>query len=160
MYVHSSFIPNVKVTQFCLTLCDPTDYSLPGSSLHGILQARILDWGAISFTRGSSWIRDWTSVFCIGRWALYHWATMSHQGSLVPSPMVEATQVFTDGWMDQQNVVYNGRASLVAQLAKNLPAMWETWVWDLGLILGWEDSLEKGKATHSSILAWRIPWTV
>ena len=48
------------------------------------------------------------------------------------------------------------RASLVAQLVKNLPAMWETWVQSLD----WEDSLEKGTATHSSILAWRIPWTV
>ena len=47
-------------------------------------------------------------------------------------------------------------ASLVAQLVKNLPMMWETWVWSLG----WEDPLEKGKPTHSSILAWRIPWTV
>ena len=46
-------------------------------------------------------------------------------------------------------------ASLVAQLVKNLPAMWETWVQSLG----WEDPLEKGTATHSSILAWRIPWT-
>ena len=45
-------------------------------------------------------------------------------------------------------------ASLVAQLVKNLPAMWETWLRSLG----WEDALEKGKATHSSILAWRIPW--
>ena len=44
-------------------------------------------------------------------------------------------------------------ASLVAQLVKNLPAMWETWVQSLG----WKDPLEKGKATHSSILAWRIP---
>ena len=47
-------------------------------------------------------------------------------------------------------------ASLVAQLVKNLPAMWETWVQSLG----WEDPLEKKKATHSSILAWRIPWTI
>ena len=46
--------------------------------------------------------------------------------------------------------------SLVAQLVKNLPAMWETWVWSLG----WEDPLKKGKATNSSTLAWRIPWTV
>ena len=46
--------------------------------------------------------------------------------------------------------------SLVVQLVKNLPAMWETWV----LSLGWEDPLEKGKATHSSILAWRVPWTL
>ena len=47
-------------------------------------------------------------------------------------------------------------ASLVAHLVKNLPTMWETWVRSLG----WEDSLEKGKATHSSILDWRIPWCV
>ena len=45
---------------------------------------------------------------------------------------------------------------LVDQQVKNLPAMWETWVQSLG----WEDPLEKGKSTHSSILAWRIPWTV
>ena len=44
-------------------------------------------------------------------------------------------------------------ASLVTQTVKNLPAMWETWAWSLG----WEDSLEKGMATHSSILVWRIP---
>ena len=47
-------------------------------------------------------------------------------------------------------------ASLVAQLVKNLPAMWETWVRSLGR----EDPLEKGKAIHSSILTWRIPWIV
>ena len=47
-------------------------------------------------------------------------------------------------------------ASLAAQLVKNLPAMWETWAQSLG----WEDPLEKGKATHSSTLAWRISWTV
>ena len=47
-------------------------------------------------------------------------------------------------------------ASLVAQLVKNPPARWETWVRSLGR----KDPLEKGKATHSSILAWRIPWAV
>ena len=47
-------------------------------------------------------------------------------------------------------------ATLVAQLVKNPPAMLETWVWSLG----WEDPPEKGKATHSSILTWRSPWTV
>ena len=50
---------------------------------------------------------------------------------------------------------YLSWASLVAQLVKNPPAVRETWVRSLG----WEDPLEKGKATHSSILAWRIPWT-
>ena len=47
------------------------------------------------------------------------------------------------------------RASLVAQMVKNPPAMWDTWV----RTLGQEDPLEEGMATHSSILAWRIPWT-
>ena len=46
-------------------------------------------------------------------------------------------------------------ASLVAQTVKNAPALWETWIWSLGQ----EDPLEEGMATHSSILAWRIPWT-
>ena len=46
-------------------------------------------------------------------------------------------------------------ASLVAQMVKNLPALRETWV----QFLGWDDFLKKGMATHSSILAWRIPWT-
>ena len=46
--------------------------------------------------------------------------------------------------------------SLAAQLVENLPAMWETWFQSLGR----EDPLEKGKATYSSVLAWRIPWTV
>ena len=51
---------------------------------------------------------------------------------------------------------FNFWAFLVAQLVKNLPAMWETWVRSLG----WEDPLEKGMATPSNILVWRIPWTV
>ena len=53
-------------------------------------------------------------------------------------------------------IIVNNRASLVARLLKNPPVMWETWVQSLG----WEDILEKGKATHSSILAWRNPWTI
>ena len=52
-------------------------------------------------------------------------------------------------------LLYLFRTSLVAQMIKNLPAMRETQVWSLG----WEDPLEDGMATHSSILAWRIPWT-
>ena len=48
-----------------------------------------------------------------------------------------------------------GRASLVAQRLKHLPAMRETWIQSLG----WEDPLEKDMATHSSILAWKVPWT-
>ena len=54
----------VLVAQTCLTLFYPLDHSLPGSSVHGILQARILEWVAISFSRGSSWPRDQTWVPC------------------------------------------------------------------------------------------------
>ena len=78
------------------TLSDPMDCSLPGSCIHGIFQAKVLEWGAIAFS------------------------------------------------------------ALMAQLVKNMPVMQETWVRSLG----WEVTLEKGTATHSSILAWRIPWTV
>ena len=55
----------VLVVQLCLTLCNPMDYSPPGSSIHGILQARILEWVAIPFSRGSFQHRDQTSVSCI-----------------------------------------------------------------------------------------------
>ena len=51
--------------QLCLTLCNPKDCSLPGSSVHGIFWARILEWVAIPFSRGSSSLRDWTWVSCI-----------------------------------------------------------------------------------------------
>ena len=54
-----------EVTQSCLTLCDPMDCCLPGSSVHGIVQARILEWVAISFSRESSQPRDRTQVSCI-----------------------------------------------------------------------------------------------
>ena len=67
-----------EVAQLCPTLCDPMDCNLPGSSVHGIFQARVLEWVAISFSRGSFWLRDWTQVSHIaGR--LYR---LSHQGSL------------------------------------------------------------------------------
>ena len=61
-----------EVTQSCLTLCDPVDCSLPGSSVHGILQARILEWVAISFSRGSSQPRDQAWVSCIWEDALFN----------------------------------------------------------------------------------------
>ena len=54
-YVNNGFS---LVTTSCLTLCNPMNYSPPSSPVHGVLQARILDWVAISFSRGSSWIRS------------------------------------------------------------------------------------------------------
>ena len=63
--------------QSCPTLCDPLDCSPPGSSVHGIFQARILEWVAISYSRGSSWPRDQTRVSCISclTGGLHHQAT-------------------------------------------------------------------------------------
>ena len=64
-----------EIVQSCLTLCDPMDCSLPGFSIHGILQARILEWVTISFSRGSSRPRDRTRVSRIGGRLSNLWAT-------------------------------------------------------------------------------------
>ena len=63
-------------------------------------------------------------------------------------------EIKTENSIRKQAHIYKELASLVAQLVKNPHAMWETWIRSLG----WEDALEKGKATHSSIQAWRSPW--
>ena len=67
-----------SVSQLCLTLCNPMDFSPPGSSVHGTFQARILELVASFYSRGSSQPRDWTCiscVSCIGSWILYHCTT-------------------------------------------------------------------------------------
>ena len=64
----------VKVAQLCLTLCNPMDYTV-----HGILQARILEWVAFPFSRGSSQPRDWTQVSHIAGGLFTHWATREAQ---------------------------------------------------------------------------------
>ena len=64
-----------SVAQSCPTLCNLVDCSLPGSSLHGILQARVLEWVAISFSKGSSRPRDWTRVSRIASRSFNLWAT-------------------------------------------------------------------------------------
>ena len=65
-HLHKPSESESEVAQSCLTLCGPVECSLPGSSIHEILQARILEWVAISFSRGSSQPRDWTRVSHIG----------------------------------------------------------------------------------------------
>ena len=64
-----------EVAQSCPTLCDPMDCSLPGSSIHGIFRARVLEWVASSFSRRSSWPRDWTWVSRIVGKCFTVWAT-------------------------------------------------------------------------------------
>ena len=68
----------VLVTQSCPTLCDPMDCSPPASSVHGISQVRVLEWVAISSSRGSCQPRNWTPISCVS-------CIASHQGSLIQS---------------------------------------------------------------------------
>ena len=113
-----------SVTQWCPTLWAPMDCSMPGSCVHRILQARILQWVAISSSTGSSRSRDQTHMSCIsctGRRILYNWAT----------------------WEAGYNINFN-----CSQL---IP-------WFDPYQLQWKD-LPEDMATHSSILAWEIPWT-
>ena len=73
----------VLVAQSCLTLCDPMDCSQPSSSIHGVLQVRILEWVTILFSRGLSWPRDRTQVSCTASRFLTVWAAReAHKISL------------------------------------------------------------------------------
>ena len=74
-----SLVCSYLLGQSCPTLCDPMDCSLPGPSVQGIFQAKILEWVSISSSRGSSQPRDWTLVSCIScivRWILYNCAIL------------------------------------------------------------------------------------
>ena len=83
----------VLITQSCLTLCDPKDCSPPGSSAHRILQERILEWVATSYSRESFQRRDWTQTYCTAGGFFTIWATgvyAERQGSkLFPSPLLK-----------------------------------------------------------------------
>ena len=105
--------------------------------------SQILEWVAVPSSRGSSQPRDWTQVSGIAIKFFIIWATREAQNG------------------DNRGVVFSIEAtfircttSLLDQTVKNSLAMQETWV----QFLGQEDPLEKGMATHSSILAWRTPW--
>ena len=119
------------VVQSYLTLCDPIDCSPPDSSVQGILQARILEWVVIPFSRGSSWPKEWTQVSCIaGR---FFTVRATQKGPCTsPQPVNLWTQEHTD----------RGRGSWVLILPLQTPSV----------------ILEKAMAPHSSTLAWRIPW--
>ena len=85
-----------EVIQSCPTLCDHLDCSLPGSSVHGILQARILEWVVVSFSRGSSQPRDWTQLsWIVGRcftiWATREGLVLLLQTSLHCNPYIAAS---------------------------------------------------------------------
>ena len=103
-----SFHPE-KLGHCCLvaksspTLCDPMDCSPPGSSVHGISQARILEWVAISFPRESSRPRDRTCISCVGRWVLQR---LSHQGSLKLGQWHMAGMLLSEGLKVAQQAAF------------------------------------------------------
>ena len=77
-YIHTYIQRSVVIVcslSHVQVFCDPVDYRLPGSSVHGISQTRIQEWVAISFSGRSSRLRDWIYVSCTGRQILYHWMT-------------------------------------------------------------------------------------
>ena len=128
---------HAKSLRLCLTLCDPMDHSLPGSSVHGILQARILDWVAISFSRGSSWPRDRTCISCIGRLILYSQATQE-------APVIPTWVLFVDVW----------KSLISSSFFLEQPS--PTWAWltpllDLGLS---SSCVSKGKPSLMPDLGW------
>ena len=159
------------------------DCSLLGSSVHGILQARILEWVAISFSRGSSWARDRTWVFCIGGRCFNLWATREAPSmwdecncvvvwALFGIAFLYAVDCNNSLWtfhfislaltdFPSQVKLFNTATKVTwgfpgGSVVRNPPAMQESQeiqVW----ILDWEDPLEEGMAKHSSVLAWRIP---
>ena len=135
----------------CPTLCDPMDCSLPGSTVHGILWARILEW--VVLLQG---------IFLTQRWNLHLLPFLGFPDSSVGKESAcnvgGPGSIPGSGGSPGEGISYSLQYSwafLVTQLVKNPLAMRETWVRSLG----WEDPLEKGKATHSSILVWRTPWT-
>ena len=141
-YVMSRNSACVLVSNFSrVWLCDTRDCSSPGSSAHGILQARILEWVTMPSSR---------NIFMVVYDSLVDKESVCNAGdpNSIPGSGRSAGE-----WIGY--LLWYFWASLVVQLIRNLPAMQETQVW----FLGQEDPLKKGKATHSSILAWRNPWT-
>ena len=112
---------------------------------------RTLEWVAYPVSRGSSQPRNQTRVFWIEGGFFTNWAIRENTKN-------EIINFCCFIWSSAFDVVsvsdFGHSTSLVAQRLKHLPATWETWVRSLG----WEDPLEKEMATHSSTLAWKIPW--
>ena len=98
------------------TLYDPTDCTLPGSSVRGILQVRILEWVAMPSSRGSSQPRDWTlvsCVSCIGRRVLYHWCHLGRLTENIKDP--PRSYLFSQEWPDEMYLLlYQKNRSIVS----------------------------------------------
>ena len=118
----------------------------------------------VFFRRTLTWITALYHVPWAAEVSLEAWMTLRRRMTTTvgtapeegaASPVGFLMKSFKCKYWGHGNLSWQG-ASRLARLVKNPPAMWGPWVWSLG----WEDPLEEGMATHSSILAWRIPWTV
>ena len=186
----SVYICCFSVVQSCLTLCDPMFCSIPGfpilhylrcllklMSIESVMPSNHLILCSPLLLPPSNFpsIRVFSNESALHiRWPKYQ-SFLSFSSSTSPSSEYSGLISFRMDWLDllavqgtlksllqhcssKASILWHLAlfASLVAQLVKNPPVVRETWVQSLG----WEDPLEKGTATHSSILAWRIPWTV
>ena len=101
--------------QSCLTLCNPIDCSLPGSSVHGILQARTLEWVAMPSSRGSSWPRDWTCISCISCIASRFFTTEPRKLLGLSDQLLSRVRLFETPWIAAHQAsmsITNSRSSL------------------------------------------------
>ena len=156
------------VAELCPTLCDPVACSLPGSSVHGISQAGILEWVAVPFFMGSSWPRSWTSVPCIGRRILYHWVTWeaqrisclclkAHWSTLLSSPPQISPWPEPELWdSDRRGFCSKGYLPQghLPSVALNLP--W--WASLVGFPGGSDDNLPAMRKRGFSSWVGKIPW--
>ena len=145
-----------EVAQSCPTLCNPVDYSRPGSSIHGILQARILEWVAISFSRRSSQHRDWTQVShivgrCFTIWATreviwnlkrWHW-WIYFQGSNGESD-IENRLMYMAGGEEGEGDMYGESNIEIYNTIYKIDSQWEFAVWLRELKQGLCDRLKGG----------------
>ena len=143
-----------SVTKSCLILCDPWTAACQ-ASLSITISQRFLthvqsQWYHPTISSSVALFSSCSQSFPASGSFLISWLFPSGGQSIGASASASVLPMNIQGWFPI------GWTSLVAQLGKTLPAMRETWVWSLG----WEDSLEKRTATHSSNLAWRIPWTI
>ena len=122
------------------------DYSLPGFSVHGIFQARVLEWGVIGLVNKAK--------VKIVQILPVLWSLIRH-GPQIDTWSIWVSLKFANCFEYLQIFKYLQIFFPVAQTVKNMPAMQETLVQSLGQ----GDPWEKGMSTHSSVLAWRIPWT-
>ena len=156
VYIYAA---TAKSLQSCPTLCDPIDGRPPGSAIPGILQARTLEWVAISFCNAWKWKVKVKSLSHIQLLAT-PWTAGSSVHGIFQARVLEWDAIAFSidpfsPWESRRTQESRLPSFPSGSDCKSLPAMQETQVWSLNQ----EDPLKKGITTHSSILAWRIPRT-